>query len=129
VSGYELEPTYEGCRPYIEQRAVDYVQPDATWSGGLLECLSIADLAARRGVGFIPHNFSGVFGTAANYHAASIGGAALLELDRTGGPLGDLGLLLEQGWSLENGCLTAPDRPGLGLRVTEEWIEEHAIEV
>ncbi len=128
VSGYELEPTYEGCLPYIEQRAVDYIQPDTTWSGGLVECLAVAEHARRNGVRFIPHNFSGVIGTAANYHASSLSGGSLLEVDRTGNPLADLGLLRENGWSLSDGSLLAPDRPGLGVRLSQEWIEEYEVQ-
>ena len=73
VGGYELEPTFDACERYVRLGAVDYIQPDATWSGGIGECVSIADMADRHGVRMVPHNFSTQVGTAANYHAACVG--------------------------------------------------------
>jgi L-alanine-DL-glutamate epimerase-like enolase superfamily enzyme len=122
IAGYELEPTYHGCEPYLEARAVDYIQPDAIWSGGLGEAVAIADLARRRGIRMVPHNFASVVATAANYHLACISGGDLLEIDQTGNPLAALDLLEDSGWRVTAGTLQAPPRPGLGVDVTEEWL-------
>ncbi|MEK7215067.1 MAG: mandelate racemase/muconate lactonizing enzyme family protein, partial [Chloroflexota bacterium] len=42
VAGYETEIGLYGYRELVEQRAVDFVQPDICWSGGFSECRRIA---------------------------------------------------------------------------------------
>jgi L-alanine-DL-glutamate epimerase-like enolase superfamily enzyme len=124
VGGYELEPTYEACERYVLGGAVDYVQPDATWSGGIAECVRIAELAHAHGVRTAPHNFSTAVGTAANYHAACAADVRLLETDATGNPL--LDLPLGDTWDTTGGALHLRSGAGLGVTVTEEWVSAHA---
>lgn len=40
----------------LRKRAVDVIQPDVTWCGGIAVARAIADLAASVGVTFAPHN-------------------------------------------------------------------------
>lgn len=124
IGGYELEPTFDACERYVRAGAVDYIQPDATWSGGIGECVSIAEMAARQGVQMIPHNFSTPVGSAANYHAACVGFSPLIESDGSGNPLADE-TLLGLDWHRENGRLTMADGVGLGVDVPEEWIARY----
>ncbi|WP_328296951.1 mandelate racemase/muconate lactonizing enzyme family protein [Streptomyces sp. NBC_00435] len=121
VGGYELDPTFAGCRRYLEARAVDYIQPDACWSGGIAETMAIADLAHRLDLGFVPHNFSSIVATAANYHVVSAVGGDLIELDLTGNSASDPSVLRTMGWRMEGGYLQAPSSPGLGLVSVGEW--------
>jgi L-alanine-DL-glutamate epimerase-like enolase superfamily enzyme len=123
IAGYELDADYIGCHKYIAARAVDYVQPDAIWSGGIAECLAIADSARRNGIEIIPHNFATAIGTAANYHLATAAGSPMLELDGTGSPLGD-SLLLGSGWTHDLGCLELVDGTGLGVPDPRSWLKE-----
>lgn len=121
VGGYELDPTYAGCRRYLETRAVDYIQPDVCWSGGVAEAAAIADLAIRLDLGFVPHNFSSIVATAANYHVVSAVGADLIELDLTGHSASAPSTLRAMGWYVKDGYLQAPELPGLSLVDVEEW--------
>ncbi len=42
VSGYETETGLPGFRELIARHAVDIVQPDVIWSGGITECRKVA---------------------------------------------------------------------------------------
>jgi len=124
VGGYELDPTFAGCRRYLDARAVDYIQPDACWSGGVMEALAVADLARRLDIGFVPHNFSSMVATAANYHVVCAAGGDLIELDLTGNSASDPSVLKAMGWRMEDGYLQAPESPGLGLTDVEGWVRQ-----
>lgn len=121
VGGYELDPTFAGCRRYLEARAVDFIQPDACWSGGVAETMAIADLAHRFDVGFVPHNFASAVATAANYHVVSAVGGDLIELDLTGSSASNPTALRAMGWHVDDGYLQAPTLPGLGVAGVGEW--------
>jgi L-alanine-DL-glutamate epimerase-like enolase superfamily enzyme len=118
IAGYELEGLFSGFRPYIEARAVDVVQPDSIWSGGISECLAISDHARRHAIRLVPHNFSTIVALAANYQllcAAENGD--LLEYDATGNPL--LSALAPGCYRPEGGRILGDGRPGLGLEIDE----------
>ncbi|MGY2026956.1 mandelate racemase/muconate lactonizing enzyme family protein [Nocardia gipuzkoensis] len=122
IAGYELDPGYDACREYVDAGAVDIVQPDAIWSGGISECVKIGEAAARAGIELVPHNFSTPVGTAANYHVATVVGSPLLELDGTDSPLGDA-TPAWPGWDLRAGTLTMTGGAGLGVPDPREWME------
>jgi L-alanine-DL-glutamate epimerase-like enolase superfamily enzyme len=49
IAGYETRTGLAGFRDLVEARAVDIVQPDVIWSGGITACRRIAGLAAAAG--------------------------------------------------------------------------------
>ena len=59
----EHEYTRYGFRPLIESRAVDILQPDVMWVGGLTELLRIGAMAAAYDIPVVPHG-SGAY----SYH-------------------------------------------------------------
>jgi len=87
IAGYEFEMGLGGFQQHIDECAVDIVQPDCIWTGGLLECLEIAKAAERAGILVSPHNFASPISTAANYHFLCLTPCDLLEVDGTESPL------------------------------------------
>lgn len=59
----EHEYTRYGFRPLIESRAVDILQPDVMWVGGLTELMRIGAMAAAYDIPVVPHG-SGAY----SYH-------------------------------------------------------------
>ena len=59
----EHEYTRHGFKQLLACKAVDIVQPDVTWVGGITECRKIITMAGVEGVSLIPHG-SGVY----SYH-------------------------------------------------------------
>ena len=125
VSGYEQETTRYGFRALIENRAVQIVQPDVTWSGGITECKRIAALASSWNLPCRPHVFSSGVCLAANLHfIASIPNGDLVELDRNFNPLRDL-LIYESLSTDSTGMIALPDRPGLGIDLNPEILKKY----
>lgn len=55
IAGGEHEYTRWGFRRLLEKRALDVIQPDIMWAGGITECLKISALASSYDVAMIPH--------------------------------------------------------------------------
>lgn len=58
ISGAEHEYTRWGFRRFIDAQALDVLQPDIYWCGGLSETLKIAALATAHDLIVIPHGLS-----------------------------------------------------------------------
>ncbi len=58
IAGGEHEYTRWGFKQLLDRNAVDIIQPDIMWAGGISECLKICALASTYGVPVIPHTGS-----------------------------------------------------------------------
>jgi len=125
VSGYETETGLPGFRELIVRHAVDIVQPDVIWTGGITECRKVAALAQAYNLPCIPHVFSSAVATIANMHLiASIPNGGLLECDQNVNPLRTE--LFEEPITIdENGKVRMPKRPGLGVTLNQAVVEKH----
>jgi L-alanine-DL-glutamate epimerase-like enolase superfamily enzyme len=127
VAGYETETGLPGFRNLITHRAVDIVQPDVIWTGGITETRKVAALAQAFHLPVIPHVFSSAISTIANMHLiASLPNAGLLEFDQNPNPLRSE--LFEEPIEVDrNGQVRMPDAPGLGVRLNEKTVERYRI--
>ena len=128
VSGYETETGLPGFRELITRHAVDIVQPDVIWSGGITECRKIAALAQAYCLPVIPHVFSSAVSTIANMHfIASIPNGSWLEWDQNPNALRSD--LFEEPLTLDKrGCVQLPERPGLGVKLNQETVSRYRID-
>ncbi|MFA9477940.1 mandelate racemase/muconate lactonizing enzyme family protein [Phycisphaerales bacterium AB-hyl4] len=111
--------------PFFEADAVDYIQPDPTHSGGILECLDIRALARAHGVRVIYHSWGMAPCLSANYNLAFADPySTFVEYPTHGMPLVDE--LAIEPFEIVNGMLQAPTQPGLGVRLTPEILENYA---
>lgn len=111
--------------PYLDAAALDYVQPDPTHSGGILECLDIRALARVHGVRVIYHSWGMAPCLAANYNLAFADpGSTYVEFPTHGLPLVDE--LAIEPFRIVDGLLQPPAQPGLGVRLTPEILEKYA---
>ncbi len=128
IAGYETRTGLVGFRDLIADRAVDIVQPDVIWSGGITACRRIAALAAAAGMPCVPHVFSTAVSLAANLHfIASIPNSYLLEFDQNPNAL-RTELLSRPIEPDERGVVAVPDGPGLGVRLDPETLRRYAAE-
>ena len=96
--------------PYMRDGAVDVVQPDLCFVGGITETMRIGRMADSFGLALAPH-----FMTPLHVHvAAALPRASYVEYY----PFMDD--LLTHGLVLEAGMLRVPDRPGHGVAFTAE---------
>lgn len=128
VSGYETETGLPGFRELITRHAVDIVQPDVIWTGGISECRKIAALALAYGLPVIPHVFSSAVSTVANMHfIASLANGSWLEWDQNPNPLRSD--LFEDLPNVDgDGFVHLPERPGLGVRLNQDTIAHYRID-
>ena len=122
IAGYETAYTQFECRDLIEKHAVDIVQADASWNGGITELLNIGSLANAHGLPLIPHYSAGGIGFVASLHAAAAIGSPMIEYHLRPNPLRKK--LAGDAINYEGGAFQLPDKPGLGVSVEPEVFEE-----
>ncbi len=119
--GERLYTKYD-FRMILEKRATDYIQPDLRVTGGITEAKKIAAMAESCFIPVAPHNIHGQVGTAMSLQlVGSIPNAAILEYS-----VEDIEWkekLFDFTFKPENGYLSIPDRPGLGLDMDESVAE------
>ena len=117
--------TRYNVRPLLEAGAVDILQPDVRWTGGLSELIKIVDLASAYNVPVMPHRG----GMAWSLHAI---------VARPECPLAEGLVLTEQEASCSlftgepvpvDGMLSASDTPGFGLTLQRDRLEGYLAEI
>ena len=102
--------------PWIQERAVDVLQPDLTCCGGISEGRRIAWLANDNGILVVFHGWNTAIGVAADLQInAALNQARFVEY-LTPTPYID-GILTEPFKIDSEGYLQIPDKPGLGIEV------------
>ena len=128
VAGYETETGLAGFRELITRRAVDIVQPDVIWTGGITETRKVAALAQAFGMPVIPHVFASAVSSIANMHLiASLPNAGLLEFDQNPNPLRSE-LFEEPIEPSSDGTVRLPERPGLGVTLNRATIDRYRVD-
>jgi L-alanine-DL-glutamate epimerase-like enolase superfamily enzyme len=127
VAGYETATGLASFRDLIARRAVDIVQPDVIWTGGISACRKVAAVAEAHGLPVIPHVFSSAIALVANMHfIASLPNGGLLEFDQNPNPLRSE--LFEEPIDITtNGEVRLPDRPGLGVTLNQSVVDRFRI--
>ena len=124
IAGGEVLTRRQSFTPWLQQRALDIVQPDVTKVGGISEERRIAWMAEENGVRFIPHGWNTALGLAADLHLASAARNTGLVEYLTGSPFIDG--LVETPWKLDpDGMLPVPSSPGLGIALNPDAVERH----
>jgi len=139
LAGGESEESPEGLLDLGRTGAVSYLQGDVRHHEGFTGCRGAIEFCRGRDVTFVPHNFGTWLGLLANAHLV----AAAPEVDLVEYPVfendplveasGDPGMYpfdlafdIVQGTPpVEDGRLTVPDTPGLGVEVNLDAVEEY----
>jgi D-galactarolactone cycloisomerase len=134
IAAGEIEFLLAGFLNLFQNRSVDIVQPDICAAGGITEMKRISSLTRSFGVEMVPH----CWGTGIAISAALqvlcnwdvLPGRLndpelLLEFDQTENPLRDK--LVEPKFIFKNGRLDIPNKPGLGVDVSEEVLAKYRI--
>lgn len=128
VTGGEQDWDLEVWQRMIAMRAVDIVQPDVMYVGGVSRFLHVARLAAEAGLPCTPHSANLSLVTVCTMHllGAIPNAGRYLELSIEGSdyyPWQD-GLFLGNPFHVEDGCVTIPDGPGWGVEINPVWLEQ-----
>ncbi len=113
-------------RRLIENLAVDIIAPDLPKVGGMRETRKIADVANQYYVPVAMHNVSSPVATMAS---AQVGAAIpnSLAVEYHSYQLGWWEDLVEED-VIEDGHITVPEKPGLGLTLDMDAVEAHMVE-
>ncbi len=114
-------------RSLFELNAADYIQPDVSHAGGIMELKKIAAMAEAYHIPFCPHNPSGPVANAASLQlAACVPNFFLLET--MSGDVAWRKDICNEEIQFENGSMRIPDKPGLGVDINENEIKKHPFE-
>jgi L-alanine-DL-glutamate epimerase-like enolase superfamily enzyme len=124
VAGGEQDNDLAQWRRMIAMPAVDIVQPDLCYVGGLTRGLRVADMAARAGRPCIPHS--------ANLSLVTVFTLHMLGAIRNAGPYVEYSIeptswtdgLFEPALRLADGNVAIPNGPGWGVIVNKNWLEQ-----
>jgi D-galactarolactone cycloisomerase len=123
IAGGEVLTRRQSFQPWLQAGAFDIVQPDATKVGGLSESRRIGWMAEENGARMIPHGWNTAVGLAADLQLSSAFPKTDLVEYLTGSPFIDE--LVADPWKLDvDGMLAIPERPGLGITIDLEALEE-----
>jgi L-alanine-DL-glutamate epimerase-like enolase superfamily enzyme len=127
ISGGEQDNDLAQWRRMIEMRAVDIVQPDILYAGGLTRSLRIALMANEKGLTCIPHS--------ANHCLITVFTLHLMNSIPNPGNSMEYSIEYDEGINLvakdlyapipevRNGHLNMPPGPGWGVKINEEWLK------
>ncbi len=119
IAGGEVLTRRQSFLPWLARGALDIVQPDVTKVGGISEQRRIAWMADDFGVRYVGHGWNTALGLAADLQlATALPNVELVEFIG-GSPYVDG--ITETPFSLdEDGHLTIPEAPGLGVRLDRD---------
>ena len=128
ISAGERLYTRWDYKPLFDKMAADYIQPDVSHAGGIMELKKIAAEAECRYIPFAPHNPSGPVANAATLQlAASCPNFCILEIMYS-----DVEWrrdVTDEKLEYADGYMTIPDKPGLGIEINEEACLAHPYQV
>ena len=125
ITGGEVLTRRQSFQTWIERGALDIVQPDATKCGGITEARRIAWMAQDHNIGFVSHGWNTAVGVAADLHlAAAIPVARYVEYLTPAPYIEDI---ITEPFQLDDeGMLTIPETPGLGIELDADALERFA---
>lgn len=129
VTGGEQDCELATWRRMIEMRAVDVIQPDICYLGGLTRTLRVAAMARHAGLPVTPHSANLSMVTVFTLHmmGAIEGAGPYVEFSIEGAdyyPWQDG--LFEPALVARDGKVAIPDEPGWGVEISRAWLDRAA---
>jgi len=129
VAGGEQDNCLAQWRRMISLGAVDVVQPDICYVGGLTRALRVAQMAESAGLPCVPHS--------ANLSLVTVFTLHMLAAIPNAGPYLEFSIedtpwthrLFEPALEVRDGCVRIPDGPGWGVTINPEWLQSAEYQV
>ena len=127
VTGGEQDWDLATWRRMIDLRAVDIVQPDVMYMGGLSRTLEVVAMARAAGLPVTPHSANLSLVTICTMHllGAISNPGKYLEFSIEGWDYypWQKGLFTTDPFTIEDGKVRIPDEPGWGVEITPAWLD------
>jgi D-galactarolactone cycloisomerase len=125
IAGGEFNNGQWQLREFLAHDSLDILQPDAALVSGIKRATEAAAMARQHGVGFVPHTWTNGIGFVANLHVMTAARSPWCEfsIDPPWTPeVRDF--FLTETIDHDDGTVTAPDGPGLGIELDRSQIAE-----
>lgn len=124
VAGGEQDCLLPGWRRMIQMRAVDIVQPDVCYVGGMVRALRVAAMGALAGMPCVPHS--------SNLSLVTVFTMHLLRAIANAGPYLEFSIeptdwtrdIYRPMLEVKDGQVAFPEGPGWGVTIRREWLDE-----
>jgi L-alanine-DL-glutamate epimerase-like enolase superfamily enzyme len=130
VTGGEQDCDLATWARMIEMRAVDVVQPDIMYMGGICRTLKVVQMAAAAGLPCTPHSANLSLVTLCTMHllGAIANAGKYLELSIEGPDYypWQQGLFVGDPYRVTEGHVTIPSSPGWGVEIDPQWLAASA---
>jgi L-alanine-DL-glutamate epimerase-like enolase superfamily enzyme len=130
IAGGEGNREFAEFRQYLKHGSLDVYQGDVVWSTGILRARNLAGDIEAAGAIYSPHTWGDGLVLLANLHvAAAVSNAPFVEfpLDPPYWTPAHRDFILPQALQANDGSITLPDAPGLGVNIDWESLEQWRI--
>ena len=126
VTGGEQDWELSTWRRMIDMRAVDVLQPDVMYMGGIYRTLKVVEMAKAAGMPITPHSANLSLVTICTMHLLGAidnpGKYLEFSIEQEDYYPWQVGLFLEDPFKVSNGKVTIPSEPGWGVTINPEWL-------
>ena len=133
VTGGEQDWDLATWQRMIDMRAVDVVQPDVMYMGGLVRTLRVVEMAADAGLPCTPHSANLSLVTVCTMHllGAIPNAGKYLEFSIEGPDYypWQEGLFLGDPFAVSDGHVMIPAAPGWGVEINPQWLDRASYQV
>jgi L-alanine-DL-glutamate epimerase-like enolase superfamily enzyme len=127
VAGGEQDCEFTSWKTIIGMRAVDIVQPDVMYLGGISRTLHVARMAAAAGLACTPHSANLSLTTMCTMHLLgalpNAGKYLELSIEEADYYPWQQDLFLGDPYHVEDGKVTIPEASGWGVEINPAWLE------
>jgi L-alanine-DL-glutamate epimerase-like enolase superfamily enzyme len=130
IAGGEGNREFAEFDDYLAHGSLDVYQPDVAWTSGVLRATQLARKVAAAGAMYTPHTWGDGLVLLANLHvAAACSNAPFVEYayDPPNWTPERRDFMLPSPIVAEDGWVTLPDAPGLGVEIDWNRLEEHRV--
>ncbi|MBU6264078.1 MAG: hypothetical protein KGM39_04805, partial [Actinomycetales bacterium] len=126
VTGGEQDWELSTWRRMIDMRAVDVLQPDVMYMGGIYRTLKVVEMAKAAGMPITPHSANLSLVTICTMHLLGAidnpGKYLEFSIEQEDYYPWQVGLFLGNPFKVSNGKVTIPSDPGWGVTINPEWL-------
>ena len=127
VTGGEQDCFMPVWRHMIEMKAVDIIQPDVCYIGGMIRTMRVAKMGELAGLPCTPHSANLGMVTLFTMHLLgaipNAGKYLEFSIEEADYYPWQYGLFRNDPYRVENGKVTIPSEPGWGVEISPEWLE------
>lgn len=128
VTGGEQDWDLATWKRMIQMRAVDVLQPDVMYMGGMYRTLKVVDMANKAGMPITPHSANLTLVTICTMHLLGAipnpGKYLELSIEVEDYYPWQYGLFMGDPFKVEDGKVKIPEGPGWGVEINPDWLNK-----